>query len=102
MKTRKMKIQTILMLVILTLVFMACAESQSVSECIEGKTYGFWSGLWHGIIAPITFVISLFKDEVAMYAINNNGAWYNFGFLIGAVCIAGGSSKASCSKKRKG
>jgi len=25
---------------------------------------GFWAGLWHGIIAPITFIVSLFNPGV--------------------------------------
>ena len=45
---------------------------------------GFWTGLWHGMICPIAFFISLFNREVSMYEVHNNGNWYNFGFLIGA------------------
>lgn len=55
-----------------------------VSNCVSGKTYGFWSGLWHGWTMTITFIWSLFDDDVAIYAVNNNGAWYNFGFIFGA------------------
>ena len=45
---------------------------------------GFWSGLWHGMICPIAFVISLFNHGVSMYEAHNNGNWYNFGFILGA------------------
>ena len=45
---------------------------------------GFWSGLWHGLICPIAFVISLFNRAVPMYEVHNNGKWYNFGFILGA------------------
>jgi hypothetical protein len=44
---------------------------------------GFWAGLWHGSIAPVAFIVSLFKPEVGIYETNNNGAWYNFGFILG-------------------
>ena len=27
---------------------------------------GFWLGLWQGLILPVTFVVSLFNDEVAI------------------------------------
>lgn len=47
------------------------------------KPAGFLVGFWHGIIAPITFVISLFAPTVSMYETENNGGWYNFGFLLG-------------------
>jgi hypothetical protein len=49
----------------------------------SGDIAGFWLGLWHGIIAPITFIISLFSDSIHIYEVLNNGGWYNFGFLIG-------------------
>lgn len=66
----------------------------------EGKAAGFWLGLWHGLISPITFIISLFKDTVSIYEVHNNGGWYNFGFLIGAICIVGsGTGKGTCKKR---
>jgi hypothetical protein len=66
------------------LMISSCANSETVDACLTGKKYGFWWGLWHGVIAPIDFVIMLFKDDVTMYAQNNNGAWYALGFLIGS------------------
>lgn len=52
---------------------------------------GFWRGLWHGLIAPIAFVISLFKDNVGVYEAHNNGKWYNFGFVLGLMIALGGN-----------
>lgn len=49
---------------------------------------GFWGGLWHGIIAPITFLISLFARGVRIYETNNNGLWYDFGFMLGIGAYA--------------
>jgi hypothetical protein len=57
----------------------------------EGKVAGFWRGLWHGLISPITFVISIFSKSVNFYEVHNNGGWYNFGFVIGAgLFLSGG------------
>ena len=53
---------------------------------------GFLAGLWHGIIAPITFIISLFAREVSIYETNNNGRWYEFGFMLGIGAYAGNES----------
>jgi len=66
----------------------------------EGYVAGFWMGLWQGFIAPITFIISLFSDNVHMYEVHNNGNWYNFGFLLGAAVMLGGSGSASKRKRR--
>ena len=67
----------------------------------EGQVAGFWMGLWHGIIAPITFVISLFSDTVTMYEIHNNGGWYNFGFLLGFGAIWGGGGGGAARARRR-
>lgn len=64
----------------------------------EGEVAGFWQGLWHGIIAPITFVISLFSDNVYMYEVHNNGNWYNFGFLLGMATILGGGGGGAAAR----
>lgn len=55
-----------------------------------GDPAGFWLGLWHGIIAPVTFVVSLFTDTVNIYEVHNNGNWYDFGFVLGAGILFGG------------
>jgi hypothetical protein len=65
-----------------------------------GKTYGFWSGLWHGIISPVTFIISLFTRNVNLYEVHNNGNWYNFGFILGVMIIFGGGGQGA-KRKRK-
>ena len=88
----------ILAVAICCLILSSCAEVSHVQNCLVDPPYGFWYGLWHGCIAPFSFFGSLFSDKIAMYAINNNGAWYNFGFVIGAGIIFGGGSKASNKK----
>jgi hydrogenase/urease accessory protein HupE len=45
---------------------------------------GLFTGLVHGLICPIAFVVSLFNHDVAMYEVHNSGGLYNFGFLLGA------------------
>jgi len=41
---------------------------------------------WHGLIAPFVFLVSLFKSNVGIYEVHDNGAWYNFGCLFGLAC----------------
>ena len=90
-----MKKQSIFFLLALLLLASCTADHVEITQCVQNKPDGFWMGLWHGMIAPITFIISLFSDSVEMYSINNNGGWYNFGFVLGAGILFGGSSKAS-------
>ena len=85
----------IVFLVLIVLVFTGCADVTPIENCVVDKPAGFFWGLWHGIIAPVSFIGSLFMDDVAMYAVNNTGGWYDFGFVLGAGILFGGSGKAS-------
>ncbi len=92
--TSKFLIFTALSLLVFT--FTACAGVEPVKECLTGKQYGFLYGLLHGFITPISFIASLFDDNVAIYAVNNKGGWYDLGFLLGSGgwgILAGNKSK---------
>ena len=67
---------------------------------IQGEVAGFWQGLWHGLISLVTFIVSLFNDNVTVYEVHNNGAWYNFGFILGMIIIFGGGSKGTCMRSK--
>lgn len=69
---------------LLILFAAGCSNFEDASECLEGKTYGFWNGLWHGIIAPIDLVAMIWREDVSVFAPNNNGFWYSFGFVLGS------------------
>jgi len=83
-----------LLFIMAILVIQSCAPAEDVVACLDGKTYGFWWGLWHGVISPIAFVISIFDGDTAIYAVNNSGTWYDLGFLLGAGASLGGGSRA--------
>ncbi len=81
---------------LLILLFASCAKGVHVDAFInDSNIYGFWGGLWHGIIAPIDLILMIFSDTIVVYAPNNNGGWYAFGFCLGAGILFGGSSKAT-------
>ena len=80
----------------------ACAAGpnphKGETEASASKPAGFWRGLWHGIIAPIAFIISWFKSSVGIYEVYNNGFWYNLGFVLGIMILPGGSGTAARRK----
>ncbi len=86
--------KAIFILLLGTLFLTSCADAIDISQHLPPDPYGFWGGLWHGIISPFAFICSLFLEDVAVYAINNTGGWYDFGFLIGISCLGLGSKKA--------
>ena len=68
-------------------VVAGCAAGDSRFSVDEPA--GFLVGLWHGLIAVVAFILSLFYDSVEVYERANNGAWYDLGFLLGLMCMSG-------------
>ncbi len=69
----------------------ACARQSAAA--VAPAAPGFLLGLWHGFIFPIAWLISLFVPEVAVYAVPNNGGWYDFGYFCGIVFFGVGARK---------
>ena len=84
MKKLDRKYIFLLIAVLSFMLLSSCENKEVIDSCLTGKTYGFWAGLWHGIIAPIDLVIMLFNDKVTVFAQNNTGFWYAFGFILGS------------------
>ncbi len=97
--------KTVLILVavvLLCVLLVGCAAGPNQlakTANAQGKVAGFWLGLWHGLIAPVTFVISLFSDTVEMFEVHNNGGWYNFGFLLGMMILLGGGGSGAARRR---
>ena len=77
---------------LLIVLLAACAATQA-PDAVAPTAPGFWLGLWHGFIFPVAWVISLFTDKVAIYAVPNNGGWYDFGYFLGIVVFGVGARK---------
>jgi len=71
----------------------ACAATQATDAVAPGAP-GFLLGLWHGFIFPVAWVVSLFLDKVAVYAVPNNGGWYDFGYFLGIAVFGVGARKS--------
>jgi hypothetical protein len=59
------------------------AGTESTYKQPGANPAGFWAGSWHGFIAPFAFIFSLWNHSVSIYETNNNGRWYELGFLLG-------------------
>ncbi|MFL5737864.1 MAG: hypothetical protein ACJ76P_11075 [Actinomycetota bacterium] len=100
MRTRPSRtILAIAALVIALFLLASCAAGPNPATGPDKA--GFWSGLWQGLIFPITFFISLFTDRVNVYEVVNNGNWYDFGFWLGIIAIGGGGIGGSRFRKRR-
>jgi len=65
--------------------------AQQVPDAVEPGAPGFLLGLWHGFSFPVAWVLSLFVHDWAIYAVPNNGGWYDFGFFVGIMFFGVGS-----------
>ena len=96
----KINYATLSVLLIVLVLFAGCAHPEDLDACVNpSDTRGFLFGLIHGFIAPLSFIFSLFMDDVAIYAVNNSGGWYDFGFLLGIGGFSGGIFKGSRKKR---
>ena len=83
---------------ILLIAISGCADNVTLQQATLITPVGFWYGFWHGMILPISWFVSLFSDNSAIYAIYNNGGWYDFGFVLGCGALV--SSSSSTKYKR--
>ena len=74
------------------LTLSACAATQQPTA-IAPNSPGFLLGVWHGFIFPVAWIVSLFTDKVAIYAVPNNGGWYDFGYFLGIVVFGVGAKR---------
>ena len=82
-------------LVLAAVVLASCAAGPNVAAGVGGpELAGFWLGVWHGVISPVTFVVSLFNDSVNIYEVHNSGHWYDFGFMIGISMVFSGAASS--------
>jgi hypothetical protein len=78
---------------VIALALTACATQVSSAVSATATSPGFLLGLWHGFIFPVAWVLSLFMPDVAVYAVPNNGGWYDFGYFLGIVVFGVGARK---------
>ena len=75
-----MKKSTHFLILAMLLVFVSgCAEKIEVVFPSNAYEYGFFSGLWHGFIAPFSLIGMFFDMDVVIFATKNTGLSYGLG-----------------------
>lgn len=77
-----MKTKILLIIGLLSIMLTGCADTVTFTQAIQTEPVGFWFGAWHGMIFPFAWICSLISDA-SIYAIYNNGGWYDFGYFLG-------------------
>jgi hypothetical protein len=78
----------ILSLLTFTLLITSCLPGGGNYSPIEPA--GFFSGIWHGWIAPFSLILGLFNKDITIYESFNTGWWYDFGFYMSIIAGFGG------------
>jgi len=77
----------ILLFAVLTLAACAGPNPLLLEPVHVSQVSGFFGGVWHGFVLPFSFIGSLFTDSISLYAVQNTGGWYDFGYVIGVVIM---------------
>ncbi|RJQ82488.1 hypothetical protein [Amycolatopsis panacis] len=67
------------------LVLLVAAAASRAAPAGASAPPGFWSGIWHGLLRPVTLLASLFGGSNSTH---DSGHWYDFGFVLGLVVAA--------------
>jgi hypothetical protein len=78
----------------LAMVASLAACARQMPGAVASGAPGIFHGLWDGFIFPWAWIVSLFVPEVSIYAVPNNGGWYDFGYFLGIVVFGVGARKS--------
>ncbi|MCX8132163.1 MAG: hypothetical protein N3I35_18970 [Clostridia bacterium] len=97
MKKRIIAIFAIITVLLVTLTGCVPGDGTNTPE----KQAGFFWGIWHGWIAPVSLIIGFFKKNIRIYEVMNSGWWYDFGFYIAIISGFGGVSLGRKKRSKK-
>lgn len=86
----KRKIIFSLFILLAIVVLTSCTPGGGASSVDDPA--GFFMGIWHGWVAPISVIMGFFNPTIRVYEIYNTGWWYDFGFYIAIISGFGGLS----------
>jgi hypothetical protein len=86
----------ILMIILVLILFTGCIPGDGRATAEDPA--GFFWGIWHGWIAPVSLILSIFRDPYRLYEPMNTGFGYDLGFYIAVV---GGFGSLSIFRKKK-
>lgn len=78
------------LLVFISLTFTGCVPGDGTYT--SANPAGIFWGIWHGWIAPVSLILSIFRHNIRIYEVINTGWAYDFGFYIAVISGFGGIS----------
>jgi hypothetical protein len=91
-----------LILIVMVLVISGCAHHYT--ESTYDDPYGFFSGVWHGVIFPLTLMVNFVSWLLSLIGVNflhdieiigrpNTGFAYYIGFVLGVISTGGSGAR---------
>ena len=96
--SRRLSLLT-LILVVMTLALTGCVPGDGTYTPADPA--GFFWGIWHGWIAPISLIVGLFDHNIRVYETINTGWWYDLGFYAAIISGFGGFSLTRRRKRKE-
>jgi len=86
----KKKIVPIGIMVLILVMFAGCVPNDG-TYTVQNPAGFFW-GIWHGWIAPVSLIMGLLNKTTRIYEVANTGLGYDFGFYMAIISGFGGLS----------
>lgn len=96
---KKNRLFLLILIISVMFLFTSCFPGDGISTPLYPA--GFFWGIWHGWIAPVSLVFSLFNPFLSIYEVYNTGFWYDLGFYAAIVGGFGGLQLSRKNKKRR-
>jgi hypothetical protein len=84
---KKVQIIKVSLFLLILFSFTSCAPDGGSSH-----EYGFFGGIWHGIILVFSLIGKLFGGDIGVFADHNTGFTYWLGFIIGVGGLGSGAA----------
>lgn len=97
---RKRTLIVIALVGLFAVVMAGCLPGDGAAT--PAKPAGFWSGIWHGWVAPISLIGKIFNKNLRIYEPINKGFWYDLAFYMAIVGGFGGVSLVRKSRSNRG
>lgn len=87
MKYRKILLLSLLMLG-LAFLLSGCVPGDGANSL--SNQAGFFTGVWHGWLAPFSLIYSIFNRSIGIYESFNTGFMYDLGYYMAIISGFGG------------
>lgn len=99
MMKRNKQLFLVLLMTGFSLILVGCMPGDGRAHI--NNPAGFFWGIWHGWIAPISLLVSIFNRNIRIYETFNSGFWYDFGFYMAIISGFGGLSLVRRRRNRE-